>query len=905
MRISPLKNTRNLVITYTIMFCILVLGVFALFIIQHRSFVNMADAYDQGYFWTVEMKKNLQSLLAGDGYPMWSWARGTGADLKPPIDIFMMIAAMFPVGYIELGYTVAIVLRMYCSGLAFIAFAGEVELDNFKRLMGSICYVFSSWAINVALLQGQFIDMLILFPLLVMGVDKIYKKKSPVLFIVVVGFCMAINYYLAFMAAIAVIIYILLRYFRYAENFKLGEYASYVGRFVAYGIVGIMTGAFFVLVSIRTLMGASTGSGSQSVSTFCDLDFILKYPFKLLSEGYSFSYGYIGLPILALIIIVVAFRKISIKNTYVIMTIIMFILSLMPIASSIMNGFSYVTTRWYFTFLLFLIWTAMECLDLEELAKTKNLVIMLIWWVVLVICVPGFAYLDIIDHFDGRGAAVFVCGNLLAGLLLIGVFALGRKSKISLNTRQVIVAAIAVFTLIAGWNCSIKSDTDYYCRNNQINSQLEHSVQRAGAQIEDKGFYRIDQVDGINVHQNATQPANENIWWGTNTLYSYDSKTPSSLTEFNRLVGNNYGYSKRVYVQSNGNRMGLDFLYGVKYFLGDDPENDVTGSNGYAGYGFEKDSTIDGVDVFKNKYDSSLGFCYDKYISESEFLKLSRLEREQALLQAVVLPDGTKDKNAEEIKAADIETDISDVQFDFADSDGIELTENGFVATREDAWFRIHVSNVTNSQIMLSFDNLIRCDEWGNDIGDFYISCADSQKTAAANNHKNNQTIPGIVDYDFNLGYYDSYTGGVKVQLAEPGFYKYDKMYMSAMSADNYDKFATEREKSSFRVSEYDTRHVAGTVKADSDGLMFFSMPNHGNWKVYIDGREAKKIDNANITFMAVDITAGNHDVELKYDNSSRIMGLLISLAGILLTVAIYMIWRRRSKKQECLPDLK
>ena len=117
MHIRPLKNTRNLVFTYTIMFCILVLGVFALFIIQHRSFVNMADAYDQGYFWTVEMKQNLLSLISGDGYPMWSWARGTGADLKPPIDIFMIIAALFPVGYIELGYTVAIVLRLYCAGL--------------------------------------------------------------------------------------------------------------------------------------------------------------------------------------------------------------------------------------------------------------------------------------------------------------------------------------------------------------------------------------------------------------------------------------------------------------------------------------------------------------------------------------------------------------------------------------------------------------------------------------------------------------------------------------------------------------------------------------------------------------------------------------------------------------------
>lgn len=897
MRIRPLKNTRNLVFTYTVMFCVIVIGVFALFIIQHRSFVNMADAYDQGYFWTVEMKKNLQSLLAGDGYPMWSWARGLGADLKPPIDIFMFIAALFPAGYIELGYTVAIVLRMYCAGLAFIALGGEVELDNFKRLMGAICYVFSSWAINVALLQGQFINMLILFPLLVMGADRVYKGKSPVLFIAAVGFCVAINYYLAFMAAIAVIIYILLRYFKYNREFKPAEYAGYIARFILYGITGIMTGAFFVLVSIRTLMGASTGSGTETVPVLCDFDFILKYPFKLLSEGYSFGYGYIGLPILALIVLAVAIRKITIRNTQVIMTIIMFILSLMPIASSVMNGFSYVTARWYFTYMLFLVWTAVDCLDLKELSKAGNIAIMTAWWVILVITVPGFAYFDIIGHFDGRGAAVFVCGNLLAGLLLICIFAFSGRWGISLKVQQVIITAIAAFTLIAGWNCSIKSDTDYYCRNNQINSQLERSVQRAGPLIDDEGFYRIDQVDGINVHQNATQPANENMWWGTNTLYSYDSKTSSSLTEFNRLVGNNYGYSKRVYVQSNGNRMGLDFLYGVKYFLGSDPANDITDSSNYAGYGFEYYDDVDGVEVYRNKYDPGLGFCYDKYISRSEFLKLSRLEREQALLQALVLEDEDcqqEDMPGREITAEDIETDIENVDFEMADSQGITFTRDGFVATEEDAWFRIHVSNVKDSQLMVSFDNLIRCDETGNNIGDFYISCQGSLKKAAANNHKNNQTIPGIVDYDFNLGYYDSYTGGIKICLDKPGQYKYDKLYVSAMSCENYDKYAKERETSSYRVSEYDDNYVKGTVDAQDDGYLFLSLPNYGSWKVYVDGRETDRIAHGNIAFTAVKISEGSHQVELKYDYSSRIAGLIISLAGIMLTAAIHIIWRRR-----------
>ena len=114
------------------------------------------------------------------------------------------------------------------------------------------------------------------------------------------------------------------------------------------------------------------------------------------------------------------------------------------------------------------------------------------------------------------------------------------------------------------------------------------------------------------------------------------------------------------------------------------------------------------------------------------------------------------------------------------------------------------------------------------------------------------------------------------------------------MGADNYDKYASERVDSSYRVSEYDDSHLEGTVKASEDGYLFLSLPNYKNWRVYVDGEEIEKISHANIAFTAVEIEKGSHVVELKYDYSSRIIGLIISLAGILLTVVIYIIWRRR-----------
>ena len=896
-KIRPLKNTGTTLVTYTILFCILMAGIFALFILEGRSFVNHADAYDQGYFWTVEMKHNLDSLFSGSGYPMWSWDRGTGLDTKMPIDPFLVIASLFPAGYVELGYTVAILLRLYFAGIAFIFFCREVQLSNFQALLGSLCYVGTTWTINLSLMQGQFIDLFILFPLLVMSVDRIYKGKSPAPFMLIVGITVGINYYLAYMSAIGIIIYILFRYFRYCD-FSLKSYLGYIGRFIIYGITGIMIGAVFVLVTIQTLSGASTGS-SSAIEWLYNTGYYYAEAIRLVSKGYAFSYTNIGIPIFALLALAAFRGRPSVKATHVIMSVIMLGMTMSPFFGKMFNGFGYVSNRWYFMLIFFLVWCAAEHMDLDSMAKTRNLILMLLWWAVLAVTTLGFSYLDITGNMS-LGEAMFVGGNLAAGFVMIIIVALGRKVIRSLRARQTLIVLSVIGTLVLVWNCSFYGRTDYYFKVGEINDQLEASTQRAGSLIEDDGFYRIDQVDWINTHLNADQPVNENLWWQNNTIYLYDSKIPSRLSEFNRLTGNNLGYSKRVYVQSNGNRMGLDFLYGVKYFLGDDLKNDRTGADGRAGYAFDYFDNLDGVNVFRSRYDSSLGFVYDRFIPESEFLKLSRLEREQALLQAVAVPD---DEAAEldetkKITAEEIETDIEDIPYEIVDTENMTVDGNTLTAAEDDASVTIRVSNVTDSQLIVSFDNLRRLNDKGESAGDFKIKASNSKLKFDVSNKKNNQTIPGIVDFDLNMGYYDTYSGNIKIRLSKAGLYEFDRLYVSAMSADNFDKYAQERCKSVFEVTERKSTRVTGTVNAADDGWLFLSMPITDNWNVFIDGAQAAEIHNANIAFLATPITKGEHQVEVRYDYTSRYIALAITCAGLLLTVIISIAERRIRKKK-------
>lgn len=874
-----MKQTLKLIIIYTVLFGIITAGVFVLFILAHKSFIQYGDGYKQGYFWVVEVRDQLRNLMSGNGIQVWSWSKGFGMDTSVAylLDPFMIIAALFPPGYIELGYTVSNVLKLYCGGLAFLAFSRYIRLGDYQIVMGSLCYAFSVWFIEVALCQSSLLMNTYLFPLLVLGVEIAYRKKNPVLFIIMVGYYMLRTFYFAYMSAIVIILYVLLRYFAYHDQFSLKDYMKNIGAFVIYGICGCLISFVTMLPYVREILGASTESASDDASLLFDFKYYLGFGDRLIGRGLVDDYLDIGVPIIILLLLPVAVKKISRKETGTVMTIILFIMMMIPFFCSMFNAFGYPTLRWTYMFLFFAVWAAMSVMDMQELKKKSNLILMAVWLVVLTAWTIGPVFLGIL--YMDRSATLFVIWNLFAGVVILLTIWLGR---------QKIVAFFALGAIVIGWNLSILHNTDMFLRNNQVNEQLSQSTQRAGSQIEDEGFFRIDQVDGLNQHKVLKSPANESMWWKTKHIYVYDSKLPVGLFEFNKSVGNNYGYYKRVSILSNDNRMGLDYLTDVRYFLGDDTVNGRVGSDAYAGYGFTYLDTIDGVRVFKSKYETSIGYAYDHCISESEFAKLSRLEREQALMQAAVIPDDKK-TNVSEIRRTDIETDIKDVTFSVINVEGASLDGNRITTNTADASFDLQIQGVKDSQVVLSFDNLHRT---GSTEIDFTIENEKVSKMLL--NNDSNQTIPNRCDYDVNMGYYDGDSGVIRITIKEPGEYIFDKMYISAMAAGIYDKYATIREESLFDVTDYDDEKVTGTVDVRNDSILYFSIPTYADWDIYVDGVEQTRIDGVNIGFMGTEISKGKHEVELRYDFSLLKYSAGVSLLGILLAIAVCIINRRR-----------
>lgn len=127
----------------------------------------------------------------------------------------------------------------------------------------------------------------------------------------------------------------------------------------------------------------------------------------------------------------------------------------------------------------------------------------------------------------------------------------------------------------------------------------------------------------------------------------------------------------------------------------------------------------------------------------------------------------------------------------------------------------------------------------------------------------------------------------------------------SAMSAGGFDisKYAALEQNINLKANpdassptpeilEYSANEMKIKVNAYEDGLLCLSEIYYPAWKAQVDGIETE-ILNANYALRAIQVSKGEHIVELKYQSSAFSTGLWITFGTILLSIAgIFLFWK-------------
>ena len=86
---------------------------------------------------------------------------------------------------------------------------------------------------------------------------------------------------------------------------------------------------------------------------------------------------------------------------------------------------------------------------------------------------------------------------------------------------------------------------------------------------------------------------------------------------------------------------------------------------------------------------------------------------------------------------------------------------------------------------------------------------------------------------------------------------------------------------------------MTATIDVNKNSKIFLSIPYDKGWKVYVDGKQVKKEEFADL-FMVINVPKGNHKISMKFYPRGLKLGFIISI--ISLGIIIYRERKETSK---------
>ena len=99
------------------------------------------------------------------------------------------------------------------------------------------------------------------------------------------------------------------------------------------------------------------------------------------------------------------------------------------------------------------------------------------------------------------------------------------------------------------------------------------------------------------------------------------------------------------------------------------------------------------------------------------------------------------------------------------------------------------------------------------------------------------------------------------------------------------------------RILEYGNQRVNIQASLDSPGILVLADSFYPGWNAYVNGRQ-EKIYRANLFFRGVQLTAGTHTVQFRYEPRSFAIGRAVSIITLLFIVAISILLYLRKHRQ-------
>lgn len=886
-------------LAYSLVFAVMTGLVFWPFFKEGKSFIwigGAADGWAQHYTALVYFGRWLRDVAEqifvehSFDLPTYTFSIGYGSDLFTTLHYYVigdpldLLAVFVPSNLTQYLYGGLILLRLYLAGLSFSAFCFyKKEPKTVGLLAGSFVYVFCGFALYAAVRHPYFTNPMIYLPLLLLGAEKFLQEKRPWLFIGMVFLSAVSNFYFFYMLVLFTVLYVLFRLFMLYDKKQVGQAVVTVFQMLGYAVVGVMLSAVILLPVLYLFLGDQRSGSGYVHSMFYPGTYYKKFLSSFVTfdtPGYWNFMGYSAVSLLSVVLLFLKRKKhTALKVAFLLLTGFL----LLPMAGRVFNGFSYVTNRWVWgysmlvAYILVITWE-----DLLTLTRKQALGLM----AAVVLCVCAFLRLD--------GASTNNFAFALILMLFALVIVLLQKEERTTLGRIGTQLLILVMVLTGIWSNAYFG----YSRNgkNYVSQFQESStVVAAMYDTDSEAVKDMGDEDGFYRYSGTSVKFNSTLLSGMSSTQYFWSLSNGTIVDYIKALDVMEPLTY-TYRELDG-RTALHALAGVKYYVTLNKQSHER----FVPYGFEEiEQENEEYRMFENLYALPLGYTYDSYLLWEDMEGLDGAGIQEALLQGVLL---------EEVPAgyeqAVPETTGKNMEYTISCGEGVVLEDNTFTVTKKDA------------EVTLEFTGLEQCETYLNITG---LVCQGTpekvQMQVCGLTTEDVRVIKKLTYYtenyswysdrhDFlvNLCYSEDARNRITITFPEKGTYAFEEMEIICQPMEGYVKYVTRLQQDVLEAvelhnenSSFSTSRVSGEIALDAPKLLCLSIPYSTGWKAYVDGEEQPLL-KANMMYMALELEAGEHTIELVYETPGLKAGFIISCLGVMCLGGIYLFCRRGRRK--------
>ncbi len=975
---KTLKSKSRVLTNYWFLYTLVFMAAFAVtyiyFLLSRKSMVWNSDAKNQHLtsliYLGVWIRDFFRNIFVNHTFsiPTYSFGLGYGGDIIQILHYYVvgdpldLLSVFVPSGKTHLLYHVLIVVRLYLAGLAFskLCFYFDRERAKATVLAGALIYVFGGFALFAGSRHPYFINPMIYFPIIVVGVDKIIKKRAPIVYIIGVFLSAISNFYFFYMIVIFTVLYVALKLFMLRRELKLKDFLFCLLKFGGYAVFAVVMAAVILLPVILQVLGDPRGSAGVKTEFLYSAVYYKQYLSSFMSLGMTndlwLYLGFTGIAIPSLVTLFVHRKKRTLlKIAFIVLTLC----TLSPIVGKLMNGMSYPSNRWVWVYSLLVAYiitdTAQDLLCLKKREALYCVAVTFVYFGLCMLTRTAFVSSTIVQIM----IALFVVLALLVIQPSKDKLVIPPKSKGII----LLVAAFVGIAFSAYYGIAPKNSTylDKYDRfSNQMTRLNANEAAVLRKKYDDGGFYRYT---GSMLNKNASLLNNN-----SSTQFFFSLSNPNIFNFFEDLDVNvtmgqiYYGLDERT---------SLNTLANVKYYVSGKVETAEDGTvrdkeAKYVPYGYsqqpdiwefkksgkllsreqsakaENKKSIGKFAVYTNEHTLPFGYTYSSYLPRGEFEKLNPVEKQEAMLQSVVL-----DKDVSAVSKGNPELTGKTMDFTIKANDKkATVLDNRIVTVKDDARVTLRFDGLEECETYLSlkgvnFKGTNRIDLYNDDKsidpqdifnkdgwnempklqqdkvkekasnyvepGKLFIRIkgngAEKQTSKKIRFHTPNyKYYEGKHDFLINLNYSRKAKKSITIILPRRGIYTFKDIKVYCQPMNKYAAQVQALGKDSLQKTDFHkfgesgaVNEITGEISLKENKIMLLSIPYSNGWKAYVDGKESE-ILRANTMFSALELTKGNHTIRLTYATPGFKIGIILSALGALAFIGfiVFIIVRGR-----------